>query len=334
MYPRAILSTLLYVLRKKPERGKDDTHAYFMRLVPPLLTKTILPTVGDSEEFRNLRIMADDAVVDITGRLLNIVIRSLDVDEQTVVADQLFNIFVRGIPSEYIPKTQRDIVASAFRPLQNEGKSGQSGCVILFTYMLAGLRREVWVAPFDLPARKSLTPLQVELPTQSLRELLYQSVRLATGSKQPARRMAHLYLIALLSNKWMRQPGDLDIIRQITAALLDSVFGSILDPQVPGGTTEGNLQVIFWIAKALYVRGDDYGMEITEKVTQLLGNRNYGPTANKGFAVLFGDDEFLTKDNYAIIRPLAKQKVFSFCMPKIVDGFRNADAGSYMVVFM
>jgi len=126
----------------------------------------------------------------------------------------------------------------------------------------------------------------------------------------------------------MIRPDDLDLIRQITAALLDSVFRSTLEPQAPEGTTEGNLQVILWIAKALYVRGDHYGMEITEQVTQLLGNRYYGPTASKGFAVLFGDDEFLTRDNYATIRPLTKQRVFSFCMPKIVDGFRNADAAT------
>jgi DNA repair/transcription protein MET18/MMS19 len=127
----------------------------------------------------------------------------------------------------------------------------------------------------------------------------------------------------------MKDPADADFVRQITNGLLDSIFRSTLGSQGFDHATGGKLQVVFWIAKALLMRGDHYGMEITEKVAQLLGNRTFGPAASRGFAILLGEDEFLTKDNYAIVRPLMKQKVFSFCLPKIVDGFRNAGPGRY-----
>jgi DNA repair/transcription protein MET18/MMS19 len=134
------------VLQRKPERGKEDTKAYFARLVAPLLTKTIVPLVGSSEDFGDSKIMAEDSVLDITGRLLNTIIRSLDSDEQKAVIEQAFNIFIRGEPSDYIPETYRTSVADEFRPLS---KSEHAGCVILFAYILAGLRREVWVTPSD-----------------------------------------------------------------------------------------------------------------------------------------------------------------------------------------
>ena len=160
----------------------------------------------------------------------------------------------------------------------------------------------------------------------SIPELIQQNVELATRTVHPTQRMAHLYFIALLANKWMKRPGDSDLLQKITADILESVSSSILGSQEYDSLVGQKLQTLLWIAKAIVVRGDRYGTEVTEKVVGLLGDKNYGPTASKGFAVLLGDDEFITKDNYAIIRPLTKQKIFTFCVPKIVEGFRIADS--------
>ncbi|RPA91136.1 ARM repeat-containing protein [Choiromyces venosus 120613-1] len=308
MYPRAILSTLLYVLQKKPESSQEDVKTYFARLVIPLLGKTIIPTTDDSSEFEDFRIMTDDSILDVTGRLFNIIIRSLGFEEQIIVSRQLIDIFVLGIPSEYIPKTHAEIVARDFKPLQQTANKEQAGCTILLTYALAGLRREVVLTALSIP------------------ELIQQNVELATRTSHSAQRMAHVYLIALLANKWMKKPGDSDLLQKITADLLESVFNSMSGVQEYDNLVGQKLQTVLWITKAIVVRGDRYGMEITERIVGLLGDKNYGPTAGKGFAVLLGDDEFITKGNYAIIRPLTKQKIFTFCVPKIVEGFRAADS--------
>lgn len=142
-YPRAILSTLLYVLQKIPERGNDDMKAHFARLVPSLLTKTILPLIGESEASTSSRVMADDSVLDVTGRLINILIRPLDVEQQTFIAEQMFNLFVRGLPCEYITTASRTQVAEKFKPFQKDTEKEHAGCVIVFAYLLAALRREV-----------------------------------------------------------------------------------------------------------------------------------------------------------------------------------------------
>lgn len=142
-YPRAILSTLLYVLQKMPERGHDDMKAHFTRLVPSLLTKTILPLIGEPGESASSRVMADDSVLDVTGRLINILVRPLDVEQQTFIAEQMFNLFVRGLPCEYIAAPNREKVAEKFRPFRKDAEKENVGCVIVFAYVLAALRREV-----------------------------------------------------------------------------------------------------------------------------------------------------------------------------------------------
>ncbi|PWW78340.1 ARM repeat-containing protein [Tuber magnatum] len=307
MYPQAILSTLLYVLQKKPESSQEDIKTYFTRLVVPLLTKTIIPVVDNSSEFQDFRILTDDSILDVTGRLFNIIIRSLGFEEQINVSRQLINIFVLGIPSDYIPITHAGIVARDFKPLQQAANKDQARCTILFTYALAGLRREVALTTLSLPG------------------LIQQNVELATQTAHPAQRMAHVYLVALLANKWMTKPGDSDLLQKITVNLLESVSSSILGSPEYDNLVGQKLQIVLWITKAIVVRGDKYGMEVAEEVVKLLGDKNYGQTASKGFAVLLGNDEFIAKNNYAILRPLTKQKIFTFCVPKIVEGFRVAD---------
>lgn len=142
-YPRAILSTLLYVLQNMPERSNDDMKAHFTRLVPSLLTKTVLPLIGDEGS----RVMADDSVLDVTGRLVNILVRALDVEQQTAIVEQVFNLFVRGKPCEYIPAASRERVAAEFRPFEESAPKEQSGCFIIFAYVLAAMRREVSYPP-------------------------------------------------------------------------------------------------------------------------------------------------------------------------------------------
>lgn len=137
-----------------PERSSDDMKTHFTRLVPSLLTKTVLPLVGDEGS----RVMADDSVLDVSGRLINILVRALDVELQTEIIAQVFNLFVRGKPCEYIPAASRERVAAEFRPFGDEeaAPKEQSGCFIIFAYVLAAMRREVSVGqPANPPTQSS-----------------------------------------------------------------------------------------------------------------------------------------------------------------------------------
>jgi hypothetical protein len=128
-----------------PERGREDMRAHFARLVPFLLEKTILPLIGASI---SSKAMANDSVLDVVGRLINILIRPLDTEQQALIAEQLFNLFTFGMPCEYIPITSKEEVAGRFRPFQIDAEKEHAGCVIVFAYALAAFRQEVQTTTF------------------------------------------------------------------------------------------------------------------------------------------------------------------------------------------
>lgn len=148
---------------------------------------------------------------------------------------------------------------------------------------------------------------------------------MAIQPQSVAHRMGHLHIIGLITNKWIKAPTDAQPLQQIVRQLLDSIFEA--DPKEFSEPVGEKLRIAFWICKALVLKGDKFGMEVTGRLLELLGNPAYGATASKGFAALLGEDDFLNKENYAVVRLLTKQKIFAFCVPKIVGGFRGASSG-------
>lgn len=166
--------------------------------------------------------------------------------------------------------------------------------------------------------------LQVTLPTESLTDFLQQNM--AVQPQSVAHRMGHLNIIGLITNKWIKGPTDAVSLQQIIHVLLGQVFDA--DSKEFSEPVGEKLRIAFWICKALVLRGDKIGMEVTGKLLELLGSSAYGATASKGFAALLGEDDFLNKENYAVVRLLTKQKIFAFCVPKIVDGFKGVSSGT------
>lgn len=138
--------------------------------------------------------------------------------------------------------------------------------------------------------------------------------------------MSHLHTASLLTNKWLRSPDDTPPLQELTSTLLAPLLSA--PPTAPYDELLGNnLRILFFIAKALVLRGDKHGMDITADLVTLLSHPTYGVTASKGFAALLGDDDdFLTKANHAVMRLLTKQRIFAFCVPRIVEGFKAADS--------
>lgn len=150
-------------------------------------------------------------------------------------------------------------------------------------------------------------------------------MELAIQPKSPAHRMGHLHIISLITNKWIKAPADSELLQRVANELLRSIFdASSSEFSEPVGE---KLRISFWITKALVLRGDKFGMEVIGRFVELLGNTVYGATASKGFAALLGEDDFLNKENYAVVRLLTKQRIFTFCVPKIVDKFKGVDSG-------
>ena len=88
--------------------------------------------------------------------------------------------------------------------------------------------------------------------------------------------------------------------------------------------SDGNVRVTFWIAKALILRLVMVE-NLLERLLDMLTNKSHGAAAARGFGLLLSPDEVVSKENGAVIRLLAKQKVFTVCAPAIAKAFRDAD---------
>ena len=84
------------------------------------------------------------------------------------------------------------------------------------------------------------------------------------------------------------------------------------------------IRTIFWISKALILRLASVS-EILAHLLNLLSSLSHGLPAARGFSLLLAPDEILSKENGATIRLLAKQRVFTICIPPLATDFRNAD---------
>jgi DNA repair/transcription protein MET18/MMS19 len=296
-YPRAILSTILHVLQQKAQSTLDDTKAYYNRLIPPLLTKTIIPLVAGEGASA---VLAEDSVLDVTGRLVRIITHELDAEHQDMIMRETFSLFVNHQPSGIIAE-KADAVAASFRPLDKDASQEVAGCTVILTSVLAASRREI------------------PLPVPSLPDFLRHLISLAQAPKSPAHRLALLRAIGLVVNKWIKDAADMAAVKEQTQALLSSLE----DPTLQGE----RLRILFWVATALLLRGEKFGMEVVLRLVELLAHPTLGSTAARGFAVLLGQDEFLNADNFAVVRLLYKQRAFSQCVPEIISQFKSSSSG-------
>lgn len=134
----------------------------------------------------------------------------------------------------------------------------------------------------------------------------------------PAIQTSLLRQITLVINKFL----PLEQIEQATDILWAPSRGLFEAESL----TENSVRVIFWISKALITRLAKTE-EVLERLLGLLSNTRFGLFGSRGFRLLLAPDELLSKENGARIRLLAKQKVFSFCIPKIADEFRRVETG-------
>jgi len=155
-----------------------------------------------------------------------------------------------------------------------------------------------------------------DIDNGSIQRLLAELVRLALAEDVPAIRQAVLRQIGLLTNKFVPPTETNDMtnyLRILISCLLETATLS-----------ENAVRVIFWEAKGLVLRLA-HTEEVLERLLSLLPNAHYGLASGRGFGLLLAPDEILSKENGAVIRLLAKQKVFNICVPSIAKDFRNAE---------
>ena len=140
-------------------------------------------------------------------------------------------------------------------------------------------------------------------------------IRLVLLEEDLAARQSLLRQIALIVNKFT-PAKDLGFAKNI---LFDLISGLKSDHE----SSDSRIRCVIWISKALLLRLNSIDV-ILQELLALLSHDQHGDAVARGFGLILAPDEILSKDHGATIRLLAKQKVFSFCIPRIAEEFKGA----------
>ncbi|KAL9130058.1 MAG: hypothetical protein Q9217_001662 [Psora testacea] len=288
-YPQAILSTLQYVLAQRDLQSDPNLQIYFERIVVGLITRTVLAAAGGGP----MSALNEELTMEILARLTVMIIRALDEHKQKSLALQCYSLFVEE--SSFTPV-----------PFRQDAPRSHRSTMILSTAVMAGVSREV-ILEFTDPGHGSTQNLVAELLKLAIAED-FAPVR-QTISRQ----------IGLIVNKFMPSKD----IHYAT----DLLFNLITSLTETTTLSENAIRSVFWISKAMVLRLSNPD-EVLKRLLGLLSNSVCGSTSARGFSLLLAPDEVMSKENGATIRLLAKQKVFSICLPTIAANFRTTDTSN------
>lgn len=286
-YPRAILMTLLYVMQQRNMETDPNVDLYFDKIVVGLCRNAGESAAGKAKN----RILNDATILDTLGRLCNLLVRSVSIQKQEQVAENVYSLF----------STEADFVPV---PFSRSASADQERTIIISTYLLAGLSKD---CSNRIP---HTTPDMSDL----LSDLARRSV---SDNTEPTTHLAFLRHLALLANKFLSKQ-DLNIAERL--------FDSLVSPgkQVLSPAT---IRTIFWLSKALVLR---LAPTTTHILTSLLGllsspDQQTSTATARGFSILLSDDDVLSAANGATIRLLSKQRVFTTVIPLISSRIREVN---------
>ncbi|KAJ5085303.1 Armadillo-like helical [Penicillium argentinense] len=286
-YPRAILMTLLYVMDQRAMDSDPNVDLYFEKIVIGLSRSVAESASGKAKN----QILNDPSILDTLGRLCNLLVRSISVQKQEQVAENIYSLFAPA--TDFTPV-----------PFSQNSTADQERTIIISTYLLAGLSKDVSDRiPHTSPDVSGL-----------LSDLVQRSVY---DSTEPATHLAFLRHLALLVNKFLSKQ---DI------SIAEKLFDSLISQQCQA-FSPGTIRTVFWLSKSLVLR---LAPTTTHILTSLLGllsspDQQTSSSAARGFAILLGEDDVLSATNGAQIRLLAKQRVFTTVIPLISSRIREVN---------
>ncbi|KAL3478984.1 ARM repeat-containing protein [Aspergillus californicus] len=288
-YPHAILLTIFYVMNQRKLEEDPGLEMYYDKIVVAMCRGAAAAASGKATN----NILGDPAVLDILGKLCNLIVRALSRAKQDEVAKNIYTLFASSGEFQPIPFAQ-------------SVSEDHKRTMILSTYLLAGL-------PAD-------SALPHSSPNTS--DLLSDVVKRSVDGTESATQLAILRHIALLVNKFLPKP-DLSIATD----LLDSLFTSVT---TSSGTETEPIKTIFWLSKALILRLAPSTTKILNSLLSLLSSpsETTSTTASRGFAILLKDDDILSQLNGANIRLLSRQRVFTTLIPLISAKIREINITS------
>lgn len=284
-YLSAILSAILFAFAQGANNLErtPDSCPYYNDLILPLLKQS-----SGAGEMRS-SLFEDEGVLDLVGRLSNVVLRSQHLEFQKQIAGETYTLFRTG-PAKDLP------------PFSTDASATQGRTMIVSTHVLAALQREA--KPVD-----DINELLTALVNFAMVDSLSHKVRAATSAQ-----------VSLVVNKFI-PTAELK-------AVTDSVLYAPTDFLNPTNLTTNSIRTIFAIIKGLVLRNHTTLTTIFPSLLALLSSPEHGTTVARGFSTLLQPDDLLTKENHCTISGLRKQKAFSLLVPNISTSVRSATDAS------
>ncbi|KAJ5193311.1 hypothetical protein N7449_009453 [Penicillium cf. viridicatum] len=288
-YPRAILTTLLYVMQQRNMEQDQSVDLYFDKVVVGLCRDVAASASGKAKN----RILNDPTVLDTLGRLCNLLVRSVSIKKQEQVAENVYSLF----------SAAEDFVPIPFTQTKN---ADQERTIIISTYLLAGISKDCGN--------------RIPHTNPDMSGLLLDLVHRAVSSTEPATHQAYLRHLALLVNKFLSKQ-DLPIAEKLFDSLLQ---GQDTESQSLNPAT---IRTIFWVSKALILRLAPTTTHVLTSLLALLSSpaQQTSTTAAQGFSIILGEDDILSATNGATIRLLCRQRLFTTVIPLISSRIREVN---------
>ncbi|KAJ5455527.1 uncharacterized protein N7458_003791 [Penicillium daleae] len=290
-YPRAILMTLLYVMQQRKMDTDPSVDLYFDKIVIGVCRSVSESASGKGKN----QILNDATILDTLGRLCNLLVRSVSLQKQEQVAENVYKLF--SATEDFVPV-----------PFAQGATADQERTIIISTYLLAGLFKDCGN--------------RIPYTTPNMSELLSDLVqRCVSETSEPATHLAFLRHLALLVNKFLSKE-DLNIAEKLFDGLLSSEKNTY---------SPATIRTIFWLSKALVLRLAPTTTHVITSLLSLLSSPDQQTSSStaRGFSILLGEDDVLSTTNGASIRLLCKQRVFTTVIPMISSRIREVNvAGS------
>lgn len=288
-YPRAILATLLYVMQQRNMEQDQSVDLYFDKVVVGLCRDVAASASGKAKN----RIFNDPTVLDTLGRLCNLLVRSVSIQKQEQVAENVYSLF--SAAGDFVPL-----------PFTQTREADRERTIIISTYLLAGLSKDCGnKIPHTDPDMAGL-----------LLDLIYRCIL----STEPATHQAYLRHLALLVNKFLSKQ-DVPIAERLIDSLLEGENTELqsLSPPI--------IRTIFWLSKALILRLAPATTHILTSLLALLSSpdQETSATAAQGFSIILGEDDIISATNGATIRLLCRQRLFTTVIPLISTRIREVN---------
>ncbi|SCZ87643.1 BZ3500_MvSof-1268-A1-R1_Chr2-2g05109 [Microbotryum saponariae] len=299
LYAHHLLTTLKAVLKTKVEREDDDVVKYIEKFAPRLLGLFILPTVGPSSGLNG--IVTDVRLLHDVAAIITVIVQRLDAGRQTRFAADVSAAFHSGQLEALLGESVKSAPTKvAFDPLGN-GPTAQRNLILLYTASLVPIRPAVKLSP-----------------EQDINDLVRGTLRRSVQAEDEIQRIANLHLLGSLVNK--RAPELVPCFeKDLSTFWTDNIEGG------PASTRVIALRAWLWIAKGLIVRSEQRGYDMVSKIVGLFDDEVLGNAAAQALGVIADEsDQVLSKDNFAVLRLLYKQRFCSFVLPKIVAGHDEA----------